>query len=64
MSAADKNVVVHVPDRRLARARSVKDVVWFAMVIEVALHSRRHDLENASIADVGNVKLAIRIFAS
>jgi hypothetical protein len=33
--AADKNVVVQIPDRRLTRAGIVKDVIGSAIVVEV-----------------------------
>src|SRR5262249_55654497 len=34
--AADKNVVVHVPDRCLLRARIVKDVIGLAVPVKIA----------------------------
>jgi hypothetical protein len=33
--AASKNVVVHVLNRRLARARVVKHVIWAAVAVEI-----------------------------
>src|SRR5438128_12556347 len=35
ISTADKDGVVHVPNRRLAVARLVKDIVWFAIAVKV-----------------------------
>src|SRR5947208_15846774 len=35
ISTADKDGVVHVPNRRLAVARLVKDIVWLAIAVKV-----------------------------
>jgi hypothetical protein len=35
VSAADKNVVVHVPDRRLARVKVEEHIVWLGIAVEI-----------------------------
>jgi len=41
--AAEKNVVVHVPHRRLASASLIGHIVWFAIVVEVTSWCRTWD---------------------
>ena len=36
-SATNKHVVVHVPNRRLARGPVIEHVVWFVVVVEVCV---------------------------
>ena len=36
VSAADKDIVVYVPEHRLARARPVKHIVWLGIAVKIA----------------------------
>src|SRR5437667_12428235 len=54
---------VHDPDNALASRTVLPKNVCPTVAVEIVLHGQRHDFEDAPVAVVGNVKLAIRIFA-
>src|SRR5439155_26737367 len=53
---------VHEPDNALASRAVLPKNVCFTVGVEIAFHGQRHGFEDAPVAVVGNVKLAIRIF--
>src|SRR5206468_7460724 len=54
---------VHEPDNALASRTVLPKNLCLTVAVEIALYGQRHDFEDAPVAVVGNVKLAIRIFA-
>src|SRR5438552_12036490 len=54
---------VHEPDNALASRTVLPEDVCLTVGVEIALHGQRHDFEDAPVGVVGNVKLAICIFA-
>src|SRR6266478_9259541 len=55
--AANKNVVIQIPDRRLTRAGIVKEIVWLPVAVKVGCtyqgpatgHSRPEDAANENV---------------
>src|SRR5439155_483067 len=54
---------IHEPDNALPSRVVLPKNVRLTVAVEIALHGQRHDFEDAPVGVVGNVKLAIRIFA-